>query len=340
MSGKNVMEFHHIPIMADEVLELLDVKKDGTYFDGTLGGAGHSSLILQKLGESGRLVGIDQDEDAIEAASKRLNPGRKMRFSEGKAVIENNDSADGRVTIVKSNYENIKTIAKELGIAKADGILLDLGVSSHQFDDAERGFSYQNDAPLDMRMDKDAKISAYDIVNTYSEEELSKVLFHYGEEKFARSIAARIVSARLRGPIETTSELVDIVKASMPASAGRKKGHPARKTFQALRIECNRELDVLKNTLDDMIELLGPGGRLCIITFHSLEDRIVKKHFKEAEDPCICPPDFPVCTCGRKPKGKSITRKPVVPSEEEVETNARSRSAKLRVFEKTMEETS
>ncbi|MCR4605019.1 MAG: 16S rRNA (cytosine(1402)-N(4))-methyltransferase RsmH [Eubacterium sp.] len=331
------MEFHHIPIMADDVIRLLDIKPDGVYMDGTLGGAGHSSLILEKLGEAGQLIGIDQDDDAIEASTKRLNPGRKAGFQSGHFSIEEINGADKRVTIVKSNYVKMAEIAKGLKIDAVDGILLDLGVSSHQFDDLERGFSYQGDAPLDMRMDRSRDFSAEDIVNTYSEEELGRVLFHYGEEKFARSIAAHIVSARQEKRIKTTSELVDIVKASMPASALRKKGHPARKVFQALRIECNDELGVLESTLDKMVKLLADGGRLCIITFHSLEDRIVKNYFKEAVNPCICPPDFPVCTCGRKPKGRLITKKPVVADEGEVERNPRSRSAKLRVFEKTME---
>ena len=311
------MEFKHESVLLDETIEQLAIVKNGIYVDGTLGGAGHSSAILDRLGDDGHLIGIDQDEEAIEAAKARLK----------------NDS---RVTVVKSNFKNIRQVLDGLGIDKVDGILLDLGVSSHQFDDPERGFSYREDAPLDMRMDTRQGMSAADIVNSYTEEELKRIIREYGEERYAGPIAANIVRTRESKEIQTTGELVDIIRNSMPEREKNKKGHPARKTFQALRIECNHELDVLKDSLDDMIDSLKMQGRLCIITFHSLEDRIVKQAFLKAENPCTCPPDFPVCVCGKKPLGKMRPHKPIGPSEEEVVRNKRARSAKLRVFIKEM----
>ncbi len=311
------MEFKHESVLLDETIEQLAIVKNGIYVDGTLGGAGHSSAILDRLGDDGHLIGIDQDEEAIEAAKARLK----------------NDS---RVTVVKSNFKNIRQVLDGLGIDKVDGILLDLGVSSHQFDDPERGFSYREDAPLDMRMDTRQGLSAADIVNSYTEEELKRIIREYGEERYAGPIAANIVRTRESKEIQTTGELVDIIRNSMPEREKNKKGHPARKTFQALRIECNHELDVLKDSLDDMIDSLKMQGRLCIITFHSLEDRIVKQAFLKAENPCTCPPDFPVCVCGKKPLGKMRPHKPIGPSEEEVVRNKRARSAKLRVFIKEM----
>ena len=306
------MEFKHESVLLAETIEQLAIRKDGIYVDGTLGGAGHSSAILDMLGSDGRLIGIDQDEEAIEAATARLQ--------------------DGRVEIVKSNFKNVRQVLDDLGVDKVDGILLDLGVSSHQFDDPERGFSYREDTPLDMRMDSDQALTAADIVNTYPEDDLKRIIRDYGEEKYAGSIASHIVRTRETKEIKTTGELVDIIRSSMPEREKNKKGHPARKTFQALRIECNHELEVLTESLDDMIGSLKQGGRLCIITFHSLEDRIVKQAFLKAENPCTCPPDFPVCTCGKKPLGKMKPHKPIAPSEEEIERNKRARSAKLRVF--------
>lgn len=308
-------EFKHISIMFDEVMNGLRIRPDGIYCDGTLGGGGHSSGIAASLGPEGRLIGIDQDAEAIEAAEKRL-----AGFS--------------CVTIVRDNYRNMKAVLASLGIEHVDGILLDLGVSSWQLDSAERGFSYRNEAPLDMRMNRESSLTARQVVNEYDEAELVRILRMYGEEPFAGRIASRIVRERELSPIETTTRLSDIIKAAIPAARRREGGHPAKRTFQAIRIEVNGELDVLSETLDDMIGLLSPGGRLCIITFHSLEDRIVKQAFKNAENPCICPPNFPVCTCGRKPLGKMVTRKPIEPSAEEMENNPRSKSAKLRIFEK------
>ena len=309
------MEFKHIPIMLDDVLEGLAIKPDGTYVDGTLGGAGHSYEIAKRLSDKGCLIGIDQDIDAIKAATERLKDFQNIH-------------------IVRNNYVNIKSVLKELGIEKVDGILLDIGVSSYQLDNSERGFSYREDAPLDMRMDQSGDYTAQDIVNDYSEEELRRIISLYGEEKFAGRIASNIVKARETKRIETTFELNEIIKASIPAAARRTGGNPSKKTYQAIRIELNRELTVLEDALTDMIDALNPGGRLAIITFHSLEDRIVKNAFRTAENPCICPPEFPVCTCGRKPKGKVITRKPIVADSEELERNPRSSSAKLRVFER------
>ena len=309
------MEFKHIPIMLNEVLEGLDIKPDGTYVDGTLGGAGHSSEIVKRLSDKGRLIGIDQDMDAIKASGERLKEYKNVK-------------------IIHSNYVNMKNVLMDEGIDGVDGILLDLGVSSYQFDNKERGFSYREDAPLDMRMDREVPYTAQDIVNDYSQDELRRIISDYGEEKFAGRIAANIVNKRETKRIETTFELNDIIKDAIPAAARRKGGNPCKKTYQALRIELNKELMVLEDSLEDMIEMLKPNGRLCIITFHSLEDRIVKSAFRTAENPCICPPEFPVCTCGRVSKGKVITRKPIVANDEELEINPRSSSAKLRVFER------
>lgn len=309
------MEFAHKSVLLEETIDNLNIKPDGIYVDGTLGGAGHSEQIVKRLGEGGRLIGIDQDEDAIAAASKRLEP------------------YGDKVTIVRDNYQNFRRILDELNIQKVDGILLDLGVSSYQLDNADRGFTYRVDAPLDMRMDNRQTKTAKDIVNDYSEAELFRILKDYGEERYAKSIAYHICKYRENKVIETTEELNDIIRGSIPAKARNGQGHPSKQTFQAIRIELNRELDVLRDSIDGMISSLNPGGRLCIITFHSLEDRIVKLAFRKNENPCICPPNFPVCTCGRKPLGKVITRKPIIPGERELEENSRSKSSKLRVFE-------
>ncbi len=310
------MEFSHKSILLNEVINSLNIKADGIYADGTLGGGGHSYEIAKRLSDKGRLIGIDQDEAAIKAAGERLK-----EFTD-----------KGIATIVRDNYRNIKAVLRELGVESVDGILLDLGVSSYQFDEADRGFSYRYDAPLDMRMDQRSQLSAKEIVNGYSEADLFRILRDYGEEKFAKNIAKHIVLARADKPIETTFELNEIIKESIPAKMRAGKGHPSKQTFQAIRIECNRELDVLKEALEDMISLLRPDGRLAIITFHSLEDRMVKNKFKDLTNPCICPPNFPVCTCNRKPLGETLTRKPILPGEEEMEENPRSKSAKLRVF--------
>ncbi len=310
------MEFKHYSVLLEETIDNLDIKKNGIYVDGTLGGAGHATQVCKRLGEGGRFIGIDQDEDAIRASSQRLS-----EFGD-------------KVTIVRSNYCNMKQVLKELGVDKVDGIVLDLGVSSYQLDTAERGFTYREDAPLDMRMDNRNEMTARDIVNEYSEHDLYRIIRDYGEDKFAKNIAKHIVRMREEKPIETTFELIEAIKAAIPMKIRMNTGHPAKKTFQAIRIELNKELDVLKNTLRDMVESLNPGGRICIITFHSLEDRIVKTMFKEFENPCTCPPQFPVCVCGNKSLGKVITRKPILPSEEELEVNSRSKSAKLRVFER------
>ena len=310
------MGFEHKSVLLNETIEGLNIKPDGIYVDETLGGGGHAYEVCRRLGEKGSIIGIDQDEAAIEAASVRLKD-----FGE-------------KVTIIRSNYCDMKSKLHELGIDKVDGIVLDLGVSSYQLDTAERGFSYREDAPLDMRMDRRQKMTARDIVNDYSEMDLYRVIRDYGEDKFAKNIAKHIVAARGTNPIETTGQLTEIIRASIPMKYQKKSGHPAKRTFQAIRIELNRELDVLKNSLDDMIEILNPGGRLCIITFHSLEDRIVKSAFKKNENPCTCPPDFPVCVCGKVSKGCVVTRKPILPSEEELEYNSRSKSAKLRIFER------
>ena len=310
------MEFQHKSILLDECIENLHIRPDGIYVDGTLGGAGHSFEICSHLSDKGRLIGIDQDEAAIQAATKRLEPYA------------------GRVTIVRSNFSNMKTELAKLGITSIDGVILDLGVSSYQLDNAERGFTYREDTPLDMRMDQRQTLSAVDVVNGYSESDLYRVIRDYGEDRFAKNIAKHIVAARQDHVIETTGELIQIIKASIPAKVRASGGHPAKRTFQAIRIEVNRELDVLQDSLDDMISLLNDGGRLCVITFHSLEDRIVKDNFRRNENPCTCPPGFPVCVCGNKSKGRVITRKPIIPSDEEMTVNPRSKSAKLRVFEK------
>ena len=308
------MEFEHCSVLLKETIDNLKIKNDGIYVDGTLGGGGHSYEIAGRLGENGRLVGIDQDGAAIEAAGKRLLP-----FSD-------------KVTIVRDNYCNAKQVLKSLGVEKVDGILLDLGVSSYQLDALERGFSYKYDTALDMRMDTRQELNARDIINGYTEGELFRIIRDYGEDKFAKNIAKHIVRARQEKEIETTGELNEIIKAAIPAKMRQTGGHPSKKTFQAIRIACNRELEVLKDSLDDLTDCLKPGGRLCIITFHSLEDRIVKTAFRNYENPCTCPPDFPVCVCGRRPKGKTVTRK--LPAEEETTANKRAKSAKLRVFEK------
>ncbi|MCR4715802.1 MAG: 16S rRNA (cytosine(1402)-N(4))-methyltransferase RsmH [Lachnospiraceae bacterium] len=309
------MEFSHTSVLLSESIEQLSIKPQGIYVDGTLGGGGHSYHICERMSSGGKLIGIDQDENAIKAASTRLAPFEHL------------------VTIVRSNYESCPKILDDLGIDKIDGILLDLGVSSHQLDTIERGFSYREDAPLDMRMDQSMSLTAKDIVNDYSESELFHIIKNYGEDAFAKNIAKHIVMAREKKPIETTFELVDVIKAAIPAKVRAGKGHPAKQTFQAIRIELNRELEVLTNTLDQIVDRLNPGGRICIITFHSLEDRIVKQAFKRYENPCTCPANFPVCVCGNKPKGKVVTRKPILPSEEEILSNSRAKSAKLRVFE-------
>lgn len=310
------MNFEHKSVLLYETVDNLNIKPDGIYVDGTLGGGGHSGEILKHLDKPGRLIGIDQDEAAILAASAHLEPFRSQ------------------VTIVRNNYENIDQVLDELQIEKVDGIVLDLGVSSHQLDEVERGFSYREDAPLDMRMDQRQERTAADIVNDCSEQELYIMIRNYGEDRFAKNIAKHIVRARQEQPIMTTGQLSEIIRGAIPAKVRATGGHPSKRTFQAIRIELNRELEVLTHSIDKMIERLNPGGRLCIITFHSLEDRIVKVRFRENENPCICPHDFPVCVCGRESKGKVITRKPIIPTQEEAEENKRSKSSKLRVFEK------
>ena len=309
------MAFSHRPVLYEETLEALNIRPGGVYADGTLGGGGHAEGVLRRLGGTGRFIGIDRDEAAVQAAGERLK-------------------AYPNASVVRGNYEDMKEILGSFGIERADGILLDLGVSSYQFDEAERGFSYREDAPLDMRMDRRDALTAYDVVNGYTEKELFLLIRDYGEERFAQNIAKHIVSERAKAPVRTTLELAEIIKQSIPARM-RENGHPAKKTFQAIRIEVNRELEILKDSIGSLIGLLGPGGRLCIISFHSLEDRIVKSAFRTAEDPCICPKDFPKCVCGRKPEGRVITRKPVTAGEEELKENNRAHSAKLRVFEKT-----
>ena len=310
------MAFEHKSVLLYETVDSLNIRPDGIYVDGTLGGGGHAYEVCRRLGEHGRLIGIDQDADAIAAATKRLEP-----FAD-------------KVTVVRSNYENIASVLHELGIEKVDGIYLDLGVSSYQLDTASRGFTYREDAPLDMRMDQRNTQTAADIVNTYSAMEISRIIRDYGEDRFAKNIAKHIVRQRQEKPYETTGELIETIKAAIPAKIRATGGHPAKRTFQAIRIELNHELDVLRDTLDTMIDLLNDGGRICIITFHSLEDRIVKSNFKKNENPCTCPSNFPVCVCGKKSKGRVVTRKPVLPSEKELEENSRSKSAKLRVFER------
>lgn len=308
-------EFRHVPVLLEPVLDSLAIRPDGIYVDGTLGGAGHSYHIAERLTEGGRLIGIDRDEDAIAAAGERLSPFRD------------------RVTIVHANYGETPQVLRSLGVEKVNGILLDLGVSSYQLDTAQRGFSFRSDAPLDMRMDQSESRTAADIVNGYSERELARVLRDYGEERYADRIAGQIVRAREKEAIRTTGQLVEIIRRAVPMKIQRTGGHPAKKTFQAIRIELNGELTTLEQCIDSMIDCLAPGGRFSIITFHSLEDRIVKNKFRTAEDPCICPKEFPVCVCGRKSRGRVITRKPILPDGEETARNSRAKSAKLRVFE-------
>ena len=310
------MAFKHKSVLLKETVDGLAIKPDGIYVDGTLGGGGHAFEVCSRLNEQGRFIGIDQDAAAIEAASERLRDFGK------------------KVTIIRSNYCEMKSRLHEIGVDKVDGIVIDLGVSSYQLDTAERGFSYRVDAPLDMRMDQRQQLTAREIVNTYSEADLYRVIRDYGEDKFAKNIAKHIVIERQKTPIETTGQLNEIIRHSIPMKFQKTSGHPSKRTFQAIRIELNRELDVLRESLDDMIEMLNPGGRICIITFHSLEDRIVKSAFRKNENPCTCPTHFPVCVCGNVSKGKVITRKPILPSEEELEYNSRSKSAKLRIFER------
>lgn len=310
------MKFRHYSVLLRETIEQLQVRPDGIYLDGTLGGGGHAEAVAKKLSEEGRLFGIDQDEAAIEAASKRL------------------EAYGSKVTILRNNYRNAVAALRELGVEGVDGIVLDLGVSSYQFDEAERGFSYRYDTALDMRMDQRSTLSAKEIVNGYSESELFHIIKNYGEEPFAKNIAKHIAREREKKEITTTFELNEIIKNAIPAKMRQGGGHPSKRTYQAIRIECNHELEVLRDSLDDMISFLRPGGRICIITFHSLEDRIVKTAFRTNESPCICPPEFPVCTCGRISKGKAVTKKPILPSAEELEENSRSKSAKLRVFQR------
>ena len=311
------MEFSHISVLLEETVGNLITDPDGIYVDGTLGGAGHSYEICSRLSDKGRLIGIDQDADAMAAATERLKP------------------FEDKVTIIRSNYCEMPQRLREIGIEQVDGIMLDLGVSSYQLDEPMRGFTYKEEnAPLDMRMDQRQSMTAKDILAEYSEQDLYRMIRDYGEDKFAKNIAKHIVQARQVAPIETTGQLNEIIRAAIPAKVRATGGHPAKRTYQAIRIELNHELDVLQDSLDEMIQMLKPGGRLCIITFHSLEDRIVKTNFKRNENPCTCPPDFPVCVCGKKSLGKMLTRKPILPTEEEMEYNKRSKSAKLRVFER------
>ncbi|MDE6949961.1 MAG: 16S rRNA (cytosine(1402)-N(4))-methyltransferase RsmH [Lachnospiraceae bacterium] len=310
------MEFNHYSVLLEETIEQLHIKPEGIYLDGTLGGGGHAEAVLRRLAGKGHLFGVDQDEAAVAAASERLRP-----YGE-------------KVTVIRENYRNAAAVLRQEGVEGVDGIVLDLGVSSYQFDTADRGFSYRYDTTLDMRMDSRNTLSAKEIVNGYTEKELFHVIKDYGEEPFAKNIAKHIVRERENKEITTTFELNEIIKNAIPAKMRQGGGHPSKRTYQAIRIECNHELEVLKDSLDEMIDFLRPGGRICIITFHSLEDRIVKNIFRTGENPCICPPEFPVCVCGRRSKGKVITKKPIFPSEEELENNSRSRSAKLRVFER------
>ena len=310
------MEFSHTSVLLEEVIGNLRIQPDGVYVDGTLGGAGHAFHICRQLSPNGRLIGIDQDAAAVAAGTKKLEPFRD------------------RATVVRGNYADMEAMLRDLGIDSVDGILLDLGVSSYQLDEADRGFTYRQDVPLDMRMDQRQSRTARDIVNGYGETELYQIIRDYGEDRFAKNIARYIVAEREKEPIETTGRLAEIGKNAIPAKARASGGHPAKRTFQAIRIELNRELDVLEDSLEGMIRLLNPGGRLCVITFHSLEDRIVKTIFRTAEHPCTCPPSFPVCVCGKKPLGTVVTRKPILPAPQETERNPRAKSAKLRVFER------
>ncbi|MBO5031733.1 MAG: 16S rRNA (cytosine(1402)-N(4))-methyltransferase RsmH [Lachnospiraceae bacterium] len=310
------MEFKHTSVLLEETIEALKIKPDGIYLDGTLGGGGHAYEICRRLNDKGRFYGIDQDAAAIEAAGKRL------------------EEFGGKVTILRNNYCNAREALREKGVDKVDGIVLDLGVSSYQLDTVERGFTYKYDTPLDMRMDQRQKLTARDIINDYDEQSLYRIIRDYGEDQFAKNIAKHIVQARAEKPVETTFELNEIIKAAIPAKMRAAGGHPSKRTFQAIRIECNHELEVLKNSLEDMMQMLNAQGRFCIITFHSLEDRIVKNFFRTMENPCTCPPEFPVCVCGKIPYGKAVPRKPILPSEEELKANSRSKSAKLRVFER------
>lgn len=309
------MEFKHVSVLLNEIIEELNIKTDGIYVDCTLGGAGHSSEILKLLSSKGRLIGIDQDEEALKAAKERLKDYNNVIY-------------------VHDNFHNIEGILKNLNIEKVDGILADLGVSSYQLDKGERGFSYMQDAPLDMRMDRRNSLSAYEVINTYSEENLAKIIRDYGEDKFAKRIAKFIVENRSKKEIKTTGELSEIIKSAIPAKFRREGPHPAKRTFQAIRIEVNKELEILEKTVEDGVKYLNTEGRMAIITFHSLEDRIIKNKYRELENPCTCPKDFPICVCGKKPQIRVISRKPIEPTKEEVEANPRSRSAKLRVAEK------
>lgn len=309
------MEFKHVSVLLEECIEALNIKKQGYYVDCTMGGAGHSSHIVSNLNNDGRLIGIDQDTDALNAAKEKLKDYNNVIY-------------------VHNNFHNIYDILEELNIEKVDGILMDLGVSSYQLDAGERGFSYMQDAPLDMRMNRDKEFSAYDVINDYSEEDLYRIIKDYGEERFSKRIASFIVKRRNEKPIETTLELVDIIKAAIPAKARRDGPHPAKRTFQAIRIEVNGELEILDKAIDDSVKKLNRNGRLAIITFHSLEDRIVKNKFRDLENPCKCPKEFPICACGKKPTVKVLSRKAIAPTDEEIEVNPRSRSAKLRVLEK------
>jgi len=309
------MEFKHVSVLLEECIEALNIKKQGYYVDCTMGGAGHSSHIVSNLNNDGRLIGIDQDTDALNAAKEKLKDYNNVIY-------------------VHNNFHNIYDILEELNIEKVDGILMDLGVSSYQLDAGERGFSYMQDAPLDMRMNREKKFSAYDVINDYSEEDLYRIIKDYGEERFSKRIASFIVKRRNEKPIETTLELVDIIKAAIPAKARRDGPHPAKRTFQAIRIEVNGELEILDKAIDDSVKKLNSNGRLAIITFHSLEDRIVKNKFRDLENPCKCPKEFPICACGKKPTVKVLSRKAIAPTDEEIEVNPRSRSAKLRVLEK------
>lgn len=310
------MKFEHVSVLLNECIEGLAIKPNGTYVDGTLGGAGHASVVCSHLSEEGHFIGIDQDNNALAVSKERLK------------------DVKAKVSIVKSNFEQTASVLEELGVDQIDGMLIDLGVSSHQLDEADRGFSYMHDAPLDMRMNQDSKYSAYDVVNKMSEEEIHRIIKEYGEERWAKRVAQFIVEARAEKPIETTYELVDIIKKAIPQGARKDGPHPAKRTFQAIRIAVNRELEIIAPTIEDVVGKLAPGGRLCIITFHSLEDRIVKQAFRKLENPCTCAKEFPVCVCGKVPQVKVITRKPILPSDEEVEVNPRSRSAKLRIVEK------